>query len=185
MLRELLAAAKMAAWRARRALLKRKTGFDRVRMNLGVARRYHGFSRKPLVSARFVLLNRESENVTYDIDNVDELAQVIGLALECGEDRARNVLQELEEDDELQRSISHRLRTHGNRNRNVGYGRRLGWYAVARLTSPKLIVETGVHDGLGSTVLLRALERNAAEGVDGILLALTSGRTLAGSSATI
>jgi predicted O-methyltransferase YrrM len=50
------------------------------------------------------------------------------------------------------------------------YGRRLGWYAIARATKPRTIVETGVHDGLGSTVLLRALERNAAEGRPGSLI---------------
>ena len=47
------------------------------------------------------------------------------------------------------------------------YGRRLGWYAIVRHLKPSLLVETGIHDGLGSSVLLRAIERNAAEGVDG------------------
>ncbi len=49
-------------------------------------------------------------------------------------------------------------------------GKRLGWYALARLTRPHLIIETGVHDGLGSLVLLRALERNAQRGADGVLV---------------
>jgi hypothetical protein len=39
-----------------------------------------------------------------------------------------------------------------------------------RATRPRLVVETGVHDGLGSTVLLRALERNAREGHHGRLV---------------
>jgi Methyltransferase domain len=51
-------------------------------------------------------------------------------------------------------------------------GRRLGWYVVARLTKPKLVVETGVDYGLGSCVLCAALLRNAAEGSPGRYLGL-------------
>src|SRR5207302_11039577 len=79
--------------------------------------------------------------------------------------------RELEDDADLRHSIERRLRKRGNHNRRVGYGRRLGWYAIARLVRPQLIVETGIHDGLGSTVLLRALQRNAEDGNDGRLLA--------------
>ena len=50
------------------------------------------------------------------------------------------------------------------------FGKRLGWHAIARTLKPKLIVETGVDDGLGSLVLLRALERNAKEDAPGQLL---------------
>ncbi len=51
-------------------------------------------------------------------------------------------------------------------------GRRLGWYVAARLTKPKLVVETGVDYGLGSCVLCAALLRNAAEGSSGRYLGL-------------
>jgi predicted O-methyltransferase YrrM len=118
-----------------------------------------------------VVFNRENDNFTYEIDNVDELARLLAAALGLSEERVREVLRELEQDGDLRSSITRRLRSHGNRNRTAGYGRRLGWYAVARLTRPKLIVETGIHDGLGSTVLLRALQRNAADGHEGRLLA--------------
>ena len=50
---------------------------------------------------------------------------------------------------------------------NSLFGRRLGWYLVARLTRPSLVVETGVHDGIGAVVLTEALRRNAAEGRSG------------------
>src|SRR5207237_437884 len=91
--------------------------------------------------------------------------------LRCGEERARRAVQELEDDADLRHGIERRLRKRGDHNRRVGYGRRLGWYAIARLVQPQLIVETGIHDGLGSAVLLRALQQNAAEGNDGRLLA--------------
>jgi predicted O-methyltransferase YrrM len=47
------------------------------------------------------------------------------------------------------------------------FGRRLGWYAVARAIKPKTIVETGVDKGLGSCVLSAALARNTEEGYPG------------------
>lgn len=47
------------------------------------------------------------------------------------------------------------------------YGRRLGWYIVTRLVYPTLVVETGVHDGIGAVILSEALRRNALEGTPG------------------
>ena len=39
-------------------------------------------------------------------------------------------------------------------------GRFRCWYAIARLGQPDLMVETGVHDGLSSALILRAMDRN-------------------------
>ncbi len=50
---------------------------------------------------------------------------------------------------------------------NAKYGRRIGWYAIARAIKPKVIVETGVDKGLGSCVLTSALIRNSKEGFQG------------------
>ena len=71
-----------------------------------------------------------------------------------------------------------RLATRSDRNRSMPFGRRLGWYAIARIRRPRLIVETGVHDGLGSTALLRALERNAADGFPGELVSIDIRRSV-------
>jgi predicted O-methyltransferase YrrM len=49
----------------------------------------------------------------------------------------------------------------------TSFGRRLGWYAIARATKPRVIIETGVHQGLGSVLLCSALKRNAGEGAPG------------------
>ena len=50
---------------------------------------------------------------------------------------------------------------------NVGYGRRIGWYALVRALKPQIVVETGVDKGLGSCVLAAALLRNRSEGHQG------------------
>jgi predicted O-methyltransferase YrrM len=41
-------------------------------------------------------------------------------------------------------------------------GRFRMWWAVVRLTRPEVVIETGVHDGLSSSILLGALDRNGA-----------------------
>lgn len=64
------------------------------------------------------------------------------------------------------------MRRRPSQKRTPRYGRRLGWYATVRATKPRLIVETGIHDGLGSVLLLRALQRNAEDGHPGNLVSL-------------
>jgi predicted O-methyltransferase YrrM len=49
----------------------------------------------------------------------------------------------------------------------VAYGRRLGWYAVVRAIKPKVVMETGVDQGLGSCILAEALRKNDAGGKKG------------------
>jgi predicted O-methyltransferase YrrM len=46
-------------------------------------------------------------------------------------------------------------------------GRRMVWYAVARATKPKVLIETGVDQGMGAVVMCAALARNAVEGHPG------------------
>lgn len=47
------------------------------------------------------------------------------------------------------------------------FGRRLGWYVVTRVLRPKLVLETGVHQGLGALAICCALEKNKEEGFPG------------------
>jgi len=47
------------------------------------------------------------------------------------------------------------------------FGRRIGWYAIARAIKPKLIVETGIERGHGALLLSAALKMNANDGHSG------------------
>jgi len=51
---------------------------------------------------------------------------------------------------------------------NMEPGRRLGWYALIRALKPKVVLETGVHQGVGALAICLALEKNAAEGHVGL-----------------
>ena len=46
-------------------------------------------------------------------------------------------------------------------------GRRIGWYQLVRILKPQVVLETGVHQGVGALVICLALKRNAEEGNPG------------------
>jgi predicted O-methyltransferase YrrM len=131
---------------------------------------YDAFRRAPIASAKYLLFNREIDNFTYELANEVELAQFLGRTLGITPDEATGYIDELQGDDSLRAAIREHLSHRADRNRTMPYGRRLGWYAATRARKARTIVETGVHDGLGSTVLLQALKRNAADGFDGRLI---------------
>lgn len=56
------------------------------------------------------------------------------------------------------------------------WGHRLAHYLLIRATKPGFVVEAGVRHGLGAAMILRALERNAAEGQPGEYLGIENNR---------
>jgi len=54
----------------------------------------------------------------------------------------------------------------------VQLANRLIWWGLVRIMRPRLVVECGIYTGVGSLVLLRALERNRAEGHPGELVGI-------------
>lgn len=142
----------------------------RVPYKLYIVRHYGLVRRAPLEALRYLIFGRELDNFTYEIANEDELARFLDEAVGIPLTAAARYLAELQGDAELRAAIEAKLVRRADRNRTMPYGRRLGWYAIVRARKPKVVVETGVHDGLGSAVLLRALQRNAEEGSDGTLV---------------
>jgi methyltransferase family protein len=141
----------------------------RIRRNARILHTYGALKPTPR-TVQTLFFNKEADNFTYDIANEDELAGFLAESLGADVADARRYVAELQQDDDLRTRLSRPLRTRRDRSSKIAYGRRLGWYAATRIAKPALVVETGIHDGLGSAVLLRALERNAAEGVEGRLL---------------
>lgn len=120
---------------------------------------------------RYVLLDAEPNNFTYELANQDELAHWVAEVAGVSADRAAATFDEAGSDAVLAQRL--REATRGRwwwTKRAPPYGKRLAWYALVRLLRPGLTIETGVHDGLGSLLVLRALERNAQEGSDGRLV---------------
>jgi len=132
-----------------------------------------GYFRGPVANLLHWLVNsRETTNFTYHLEERNRsylaamLADVLGLEFEA----IATYMDELERDETLRAHIV--AATQGSpfaavADAEARYGRRLGWYALARAMKPKVIVETGVDKGLGACVLTAALMRNAAEGHPG------------------
>jgi hypothetical protein len=162
-------------WHARARALAQRLGLDPR-----YVRRLRWFSKARAVRRvgaplrrhwRFVLSDPEPDNFTYELANEDELVAWVSDVSGCPVQDVRRVLAEPGSD----AALDARLRATAGRRwwwskPRPPLGKRRGWYALARLLRPALIVEAGVHDGLGSLLLLRALERNAAEGAEGRLV---------------
>lgn len=128
--------------------------------------------RRPGTALKHILLDPEVDNYTYELANRDELAPFLAGALGLSPDRARALVAEAEADEELTRELTRRVRWRFDTKRRLHLGRRVLWYALVRQLRPRLVVESGIQEGLGTLVLLRALERNGAEGADGRLLSI-------------
>ncbi len=80
---------------------------------------------------------------------------------DCPAALVKQVFAELDDDVEFVET----LRRDYNRVRSdspvsFAVGRLKVWYVIVRLLRPNLVMETGVHDGLSSALILRALDRN-------------------------
>ena len=126
--------------------------------------------RTPGLYLRYALCDRELTNFTYDIDNLDELATFVATALGRPTSEIETYLLEVADDNRFLADLSDRLKQRRDRNPRPLFGRRLGWYALVRATKPRLVVETGTADGLGTALLARAVQRNEADGWPGRVL---------------
>jgi predicted O-methyltransferase YrrM len=125
---------------------------------------------RPRDAGWYVLHSRELTNFTYELSNERELAALVAGALGADEEQAAGYLLELREDTELIERLEQGLRSDPRRDGSARLGKRRALYAAVCMARPRVVVETGLYDGLATAVLLRALERNEAEGDPGRLL---------------
>jgi predicted O-methyltransferase YrrM len=112
----------------------------------------------------------ENSNFYYDLTdkNILELAQFVSIACNIESRQAEQYINEARQDEQLHEQIHEAMKKDKSmKNSNLQLGRRLGWYAVIRAMKPKLVVETGVHQGLGSITIISALIRNTEDGFSG------------------
>lgn len=121
---------------------------------------------------KWVFTSREPSNFTYDIshDNKMTLASLISLITRTDYETVWRYMMELDEDQEIRDAIISRAKSQSFMDLHdptAFFGRRIGWYAMARIMKPKVIIETGVDKGLGSMALCAALLRNERDGFPG------------------
>lgn len=125
-------------------------------------------------AGRWLRDSQETTNFTYELTELNLqylasfLAEVSGRSLQD----AQAAIDELHGDDELRQHVQRKTAAapaaiRATADPEARYARRVGWYALARLQKPRLVVETGVEKGLGACVLCAALRKNAAEGSPG------------------
>jgi predicted O-methyltransferase YrrM len=121
---------------------------------------------------RWLHSSNETTNFTYDLEEANKqyLASLLAVVLSISYDQAISYIREIEEDEELKNHIARATAQSEwsfRADPEVRLGRRMGWYVIARVLKPKVIVETGVDKGLGACVLTAALKRNKEESFDG------------------
>ena len=122
----------------------------------------------------YLLADPEVDNFTYDLANDRELAAWLAETFGVPDEEAMGLIAEARNDRVLQSRIDAAAasRRWSMKARPL-LGRRLGWYAIVRLLKPRRVIETGTHDGLGSLVILAALDRNGREhDIEGQLVSL-------------
>jgi Methyltransferase domain len=155
------------AWQDRLRRLSRLRWLEKSR----VARRYGASLRKnPVAIARYILLDPELGDFSYDLDNEGELVEFLAHIFDVDRVEVAGYVAEAHAAPTLTSELNARVRWRIDVKRPVKLSARVLWYAVARILKPRLIVETGIKHGLGSLVLLTALERNAEEGSAGRLI---------------
>ncbi|MGH2870443.1 MAG: class I SAM-dependent methyltransferase [Solirubrobacteraceae bacterium] len=132
-----------------------------------VARNLSAARERPREALAYLLHSREVTNLTYELENIAELTGAVSEGLGVGEESVRGWVAELEGDVGLRADLESKLRARSNRDNEPRFGKRFATYAAIRASCPRVVIETGTHDGLGTRVIARALERNAAEGSSG------------------
>lgn len=137
---------------------------------LHIASRY--FNKKYVQIVKWGFSSREDTNFTYDLtpDNISYLAHTISAVTKLPYTETMKYLLEVQSDTTLKETILTALENSKERryaDKEVRFGRRIGWYAFVRAIKPKIVIETGVDKGLGSALLCAALVKNKEEGHEG------------------
>ncbi len=120
----------------------------------------------------WIFTSREDSNFTYEITDRCKVNLAASLASLLQKDFAEiaGYFHEIESDEEFRSYMRRLWPKHPERYRtdeSPHVGRRMVWYAVTRAIKPKILIETGVDQGMGAVVLCNALRRNARDGNPG------------------
>jgi hypothetical protein len=130
------------------------------------------FNYKYFQILKWCFKSKEDTNYTYNLtdDSLKYLAHTIAVITGIEYNYALKYLDEPQNDKLLIETIQDAIAGSSFKkfaDEEVRFGRRLGWYAIARAIKPKIVIETGVDKGLGSILLSAALIKNKEEGYVG------------------
>lgn len=126
---------------------------------------------------KYTFISKEFDNFTYDLTDInkDHLCNYLSCITGISSNTVKRYIDEVEKNSSLRSHLNNRIDNTSLKyctDKNMFYGRRLAWYALVRITKPKLIIETGVDKGLGACIITAALMKNAREGDKGRYIGL-------------
>lgn len=129
-------------------------------------------SHKKKIAYKWLFSSKETTNLTYDLtnNNITHLISFLSVVTSLPITTIQQYINEISEDSFLTDHIKKTTQNSKLKFKSdveVKFGRRIGWYVLARVYKPKTIVETGIDKGLGTCLLTRALMKNADEGFSG------------------
>lgn len=117
-----------------------------------------------LATLSYVLFDPELDTFSYEVANDHELASALVGITGLPTAQILELFAEARRDPVLAARIRRGSRGSLAVKRQPKIGRHLVTYAIVRAIAPPTVLEIGVRFGLGSLVILRALERNRGEG---------------------
>jgi predicted O-methyltransferase YrrM len=132
-----------------------------------------GYFYRPLFNLlKWLIHSKETTNFTYDLEDKNKryLASMIADVVNLDFREIMAYFKEIEQDEDLRKHIADATARSDwafTADKEVRLGSRIGWYAIARATKPKIAIEAGVDKGLGSCVITAALKKNSQEGYAG------------------
>lgn len=149
--------------------LKKILFFRRIKDGL-FATKY--FNKKYFKILIWTIRSREDTNYTYDLteQNLDELYKLLESIFKINYFEIKKYSIELLENEKLKEYLLKKIKSSNFKNfadKEIKYSRRIGWYIIARIIKPRLIIETGVDKGMGSVILTEAIIKNKLDGYEG------------------
>jgi predicted O-methyltransferase YrrM len=128
---------------------------------------YLGHTRR--VSRRWITSKTEDSNFYYGLEdeNRHQLIHFVATILRIDHLEISRYFEEIGRNEYLTKVMKGYFNKHQLRDALPEIGRRLAWYALIRHVKPGLVIETGVHHGVGGLVICLALQANEAEGFVG------------------
>jgi predicted O-methyltransferase YrrM len=118
---------------------------------------------------RWAIQKTENDNFYYELTekNRKDLVSMLSMILNISTERLNRYHEEIINNFELRNQIENILKNTNLADIRVGFGRREAWYLITRVMKPKIVIETGVHHGVGACVITSALKKNHEEGFQG------------------
>lgn len=118
---------------------------------------------------KWLVTSKETTNYSYDLDdkNLHYLAYLVSSITNEKLSTILGYIEEIKNNSDLKSHIKKVISESSftyKTDLEMKLGKRIGWYIFARTLKPKVIVETGVDQGLGACVLAAALMKNEEEG---------------------